>query len=74
MRKGGAGEDTAGRRCLCNGLTATIVLAQRRADGTEPALLTLGQDVGFLPGLVATAGPDFGAADVVAHLLGHTPV
>jgi NAD(P)H-dependent flavin oxidoreductase YrpB (nitropropane dioxygenase family) len=71
VRKGGVVEDTVGRRCLCNGLTATIGLAQRRPDGTgEPPLLTLGQDVGFLPGLVASAGADFGAADVVAHLLG----
>jgi NAD(P)H-dependent flavin oxidoreductase YrpB (nitropropane dioxygenase family) len=71
VRKGGAIEDTVGRRCLCNGLTATIGLAQRRSDGAgEPPLLTLGQDLAFLPGLVASAGADFGAADVVAHLLG----
>jgi NAD(P)H-dependent flavin oxidoreductase YrpB (nitropropane dioxygenase family) len=70
LRKGGAAEDTIGRRCLCNGLTATIGLAQRRAGGSaEPALVTLGQDLGFLPGLVAAAGTSFGAADVVAYLL-----
>jgi NAD(P)H-dependent flavin oxidoreductase YrpB (nitropropane dioxygenase family) len=70
VRKGGAIEDTAGRRCLCNGLVATIGLAQRRAGGTaEPPLVTLGQDLGFLPGLVAAAGTGFGAADVVAYLL-----
>jgi NAD(P)H-dependent flavin oxidoreductase YrpB (nitropropane dioxygenase family) len=70
LRKGGAPQDTAGRRCLCNGLVATIGLAQRRADGAaEPALVTLGQDLDFLPGLVATAGIDFGAADVIAYLL-----
>jgi NAD(P)H-dependent flavin oxidoreductase YrpB (nitropropane dioxygenase family) len=73
VRKGGAVEDTDARRCLCNGLTATIGLAQRRADGTgEPPLLTLGQDVDFLAGLVASAGEDFCAADVVAYLLGRT--
>jgi NAD(P)H-dependent flavin oxidoreductase YrpB (nitropropane dioxygenase family) len=71
VRKGGSAEDTVGRRCLCNGLTATIGLAQRRAGGYgEPPLLTLGQDVDFLPGLVASAGEDFCAADVVAYLLG----
>jgi NAD(P)H-dependent flavin oxidoreductase YrpB (nitropropane dioxygenase family) len=70
VRKGGTMQDTAGRRCLCNGLVATIGLAQRRTDGSaEPALVTLGQDLGFLPGLVATAGAGFGAADVIAFLL-----
>jgi NAD(P)H-dependent flavin oxidoreductase YrpB (nitropropane dioxygenase family) len=70
VRKGGSIEDTAGRRCLCNGLTATVGLAQRRPAGMdELPLVTLGQDLGFLPGLVARAGPDFTAADVVAYLL-----
>ena len=74
LRKGGSVEETVGRRCLCNGLTATIGLAQRRGDDTvEPALLTLGQDLTFLPDLVARAGPDFTAADVVAYLLTRTP-
>ena len=74
LRKGGAVEDTTGRRCLCNGLVATIGLAQRRSDGTaEPALITLGQDLGFLRELVAVAGTGFGAADVIAHLLGSRP-
>jgi NAD(P)H-dependent flavin oxidoreductase YrpB (nitropropane dioxygenase family) len=70
LRKGGTAEDTSGRRCLCNGLLATVGLAQRTAGGTaEPPVLTLGQDLGFLPGLLAAAGPGFGAADVVAYLL-----
>ncbi len=72
LRKGGAIEDTLGRKCLCNGLIATIGLGQRRDDGgTEPAVVTLGQNLDFLPDLVAAAGTGFGAADVVAHLLGH---
>jgi NAD(P)H-dependent flavin oxidoreductase YrpB (nitropropane dioxygenase family) len=70
LRKGGAAEDTAGRRCLCNGLVATIGLAQRRPGETaEPAVVTLGQDLSFLPGLVAAAGTRFSAADVIAYLL-----
>ena len=32
------------------------------------AVVTLGQDLDFLPGLVAAAGTDFGAADVLAYL------
>jgi hypothetical protein len=33
-------------------------------------VLTLGQNLDFLPDLVAHAGPDFTAADVVHHLVG----
>ncbi len=36
-------------------------------------MVTLGQDLGFLPGLVAAAGPDFGAADVTTWLLEAVP-
>lgn len=75
VRKGGVAEDTHGRRCLCNGLVATVELPQRRADGyLEPPLVTLGQDLSFLPGLRAHTGDDFGAADVVRYLLGQPAV
>jgi NAD(P)H-dependent flavin oxidoreductase YrpB (nitropropane dioxygenase family) len=68
VRKGGQSGDTAGRRCLCNALTANIGLGQRRLDGaTELPLVTLGQDFGFLPGL---PHGDHCAADVVRYLLG----
>jgi NAD(P)H-dependent flavin oxidoreductase YrpB (nitropropane dioxygenase family) len=70
LRKGGAAQDTAGRRCVCNGLIATIGLAQRRAGGsTEPPIVTLGQDLAFLPHLVAAVGTSFSAADVIGFLL-----
>jgi NAD(P)H-dependent flavin oxidoreductase YrpB (nitropropane dioxygenase family) len=66
-RKGRPEEEAAGRRCLCNGLLAAIGLGQHRPDGyEEPALLTLGQDTGFLDGLSG----DFSAADVIRRLLG----
>jgi NAD(P)H-dependent flavin oxidoreductase YrpB (nitropropane dioxygenase family) len=68
VRKGGSADDAAGRRCLCNGLTASIGLGQRRDGGyTEPPVLTLGQDFGFLPSLPPG---DYGAADVINYLLG----
>ncbi|PZG05167.1 2-nitropropane dioxygenase [Nonomuraea aridisoli] len=67
VRKGGREEDAEGRLCLCNGLTAAIGLGRHRADGYhEPALLTLGQDTGFLHDLPE----DHTAADVVASILG----
>ncbi|NUT46601.1 MAG: nitronate monooxygenase, partial [Saccharothrix sp.] len=69
VRKGGTADETAGHRCLCNGLTATIGLAQHLDGGAaEPPLITLGQDLGFLPDLVARAGAVFTAGDVITHL------
>ncbi len=46
VRKGGAIEDTVGRKCLCNALAANVGLGQTRRDGyVEPALVTLGIDL-----------------------------
>jgi NAD(P)H-dependent flavin oxidoreductase YrpB (nitropropane dioxygenase family) len=70
-RKGGTAQDAAERRCLCNGLLATIGLGQRRGTGyIEPPLVTLGQDLDFLPDLLGRHGHSFRASDVVAYLLG----
>ncbi|MEU9105400.1 nitronate monooxygenase [Streptomyces xanthophaeus] len=72
VRKGGDAADTTGRRCLCNGLLATIGLAQRRPGGrVEPPLVTIGKDLSFLPGLSPDAGP-YTAADVVRWLAAGT--
>lgn len=70
VRKGGAIEDTDGRRCLCNALVANIGHGQHRPDGyVEPPLPTLGQDLGFLPDLVRATGGDYTAADAIDYLL-----
>ncbi|GAA0576360.1 nitronate monooxygenase [Paractinoplanes ferrugineus] len=69
VRKGGAVEDTVGSRCLCNGLLATVGFPQRRPDGyVEPPLVTLGQDLSFVPALTRQ-GVDYGAVDVIDYLL-----
>ncbi|MFG2619373.1 nitronate monooxygenase [Streptomyces sp. NPDC048507] len=68
VRKGGTAADAEGKRCLCNGLLATIGLAQRRPGGrTEPPLVTIGKDLSFLPRLSPDASP-YTAADVVRWL------
>lgn len=69
VTKGGTEADTQGRLCLCNGLTATVGLGQRRATTTEPPLVTSGDDLINLPGFFSGAKP-FHAADVIKHLLG----
>jgi NAD(P)H-dependent flavin oxidoreductase YrpB (nitropropane dioxygenase family) len=67
--KGGKQDAADGRRCLCNGLLATVGLAQRRPDGyVEPSLVTLGKDLSFLAELAGGAD-EYPARDVVAYLL-----
>jgi NAD(P)H-dependent flavin oxidoreductase YrpB (nitropropane dioxygenase family) len=73
VRKGGMLAETVGSRCLCNGLVATVGFGQRRADGyREPPLVTLGQDLAFLPHLTPH-GDDYTAADVIRYLLAAPP-
>lgn len=70
VRKGGKAEDTAGRKCLCNGLMANIGLGQRRADGyEEPALLTAGDDLAAITAFVTREHMSYHAADVVRALV-----
>ncbi|MCC7547889.1 MAG: nitronate monooxygenase [Burkholderiales bacterium] len=69
VKKGGAREDTVGRRCLCNGLMATAGHPQRRRNEIEPPLLTSGDDLVRIGEFLA--GRDrYRAADVVDYLLG----
>ncbi len=71
VAKGGAPEDTEGRSCLCNGLTATIGLPQTRRDGyTEQPIVTLGQDLEGPARLLAQRGPGWSGAQAVEFLVG----
>ncbi len=69
VRKGGSAEDTEGRRCLCNGLTATVGLAQVRDEGLEPPIVTSGDDLVSL-GRLVDAWDAVRADKVVRYLLG----
>lgn len=69
LSAGGAPEEVAGRRCLCNGLLAAIGLGQWRESGREAAILTLGEDWSALATLAARHGGEHGAGDVVRYLL-----
>ena len=70
VKKGGDIADTVGRRCLCNGLTATIGLAQQRRAGEEAPLVTSGDDLTSVAELARASG-HYSAADVIGYLLGH---
>lgn len=70
VRKGGAPQDTIGRKCLCNSLLANVGLGQRRADGyDEPALLTAGDHLDCLRPFISDDNTSYHARDVVASVL-----
>lgn len=71
VRKGGAAEDTCGRKCLCNGLLANVGLGQRRPnDQSELPLVTCGDDVpSIVQFLKSPEATSYSADDVVTHLL-----
>jgi NAD(P)H-dependent flavin oxidoreductase YrpB (nitropropane dioxygenase family) len=70
IAKGGRAEDTEGRRCLCNGLAATIGLGQVQKTGaSEPPLVTSGDALRAVHEVLG-GRDDYDAADVVRYLLG----
>jgi nitronate monooxygenase len=70
VRKGGEAAETAGRKCLCNGLMTNVGLGQLRRDGAnEMALLTAGNDVADLARFLRPGSDSYTAAEVVAYLL-----
>jgi len=70
LRKGGAIEDTEGRKCVCNGLMANIDLPQARKNGyQELPMVTSGDDVAEVARFLPEGQTEYAAADVVAHLL-----
>jgi hypothetical protein len=74
VRKGGAAQDTDGRKCLCNGLMTNTGLGQVRSNGTrELPLLTAGNDVAQLARFLKPGADSYTAADVVAFLLNPAP-
>lgn len=70
IAKGGAVEDTTDRKCLCNGLMSTIGLGQHRRSGyEEPALVTMGQSLDFLPRMLSAKEGGYSAEQVIDYLL-----
>ncbi|MET0262702.1 MAG: nitronate monooxygenase [Rariglobus sp.] len=69
MRKGGDAAASMGRKCLCNGLLATIGLGQIQGGYQEPALITAGNDVACLSRYLSADATTYRAADVLSVLL-----
>jgi NAD(P)H-dependent flavin oxidoreductase YrpB (nitropropane dioxygenase family) len=70
-KKGGAREETVGRKCLCNALFAAIGHGQVRKDGrVEQPLITSGDEINSIRRLVGENGTGYTAGDVIDYLLG----
>lgn len=70
LKKGGAIENTEGRKCICNGLIATVGLGQIQKNGElEPALVTAGSDFTDVRKLAERHGNDYTAQEVVDYIL-----
>ena len=70
VAKGGAIEDTVGRKCLCNGLTANVGIGQTRRDGyQEPPIVTLGADLDGVAKMLSESPEGWTASQAVDRLL-----
>jgi NAD(P)H-dependent flavin oxidoreductase YrpB (nitropropane dioxygenase family) len=70
VRKGGAADETTGRTCLCNSLTANVELGQTRRDGyVERPLVTLGADLSGARRLAMSHPDGWSASDALQWLL-----
>ncbi len=67
VRKGGALEETRGRKCICNGLVATVGLGQWREGRPEPAIVTSGDDLRGVAALLEGRSR-YSASDVLDYL------
>jgi NAD(P)H-dependent flavin oxidoreductase YrpB (nitropropane dioxygenase family) len=70
VRKGGAAEQTVGRKCVCNGLPATVGFGQiRKQASTELPLVTAGDDLTYVARFLQPGRDSYSAADVLSQLL-----
>lgn len=74
LKKGGDLAATEDRKCLCNGLMATIGLGQHRKDGyIESRLVTLGQDLVGAKELISRYVQGWSAREAVEWLVARVP-
>lgn len=71
VRKGGTLEKTKGRECVCNGLMATIGLAQVNSENvSDLPLVTAGNEVTSIANFLPSGRGTYTATEVVQILLG----
>jgi NAD(P)H-dependent flavin oxidoreductase YrpB (nitropropane dioxygenase family) len=70
LQKGGTLADIQGRKCVCNGLPATVGLGQvRPKSGAELPLVTAGDDVADIAQFLKPGRDSYSAHDVLDRLL-----
>ena len=68
LEKGGGYDMTVGKKCLCNGLLATIGLEQIRDGGLELPIVTSGENFSFVHHMITKSNTTYGAKDVIDYL------
>jgi len=68
LSKGGTPEEAEGKRCLCNGLLATIGMGQTRRGTKVQPLVTWGEDMRFLEPILGESKSHYSAGDVIEYL------
>ncbi|ACO31872.1 MULTISPECIES: nitronate monooxygenase [Acidobacterium] len=72
--KGGAPEEAAGRKCICNALLANIGHPQiRNGQRMEPGLVTAGDDLNTIRDFLLPGHSSYSAQDVISALLSGAP-
>jgi nitronate monooxygenase len=75
LHKGGTAEQTHGRKCVCNGLSATVGIGQVRAQGpAELPFVTAGDDLAHVAEFLSPGRDSYSAADVIRRLLPQTEI
>ena len=70
VAKGGKAEDTAGRKCVCNGLLSNIGYQQvRNGKREEYGLITAGDDLYTVKEFLKPGRTEYDAAEVISRLL-----
>jgi nitronate monooxygenase len=70
LKKGGALEDTVGRKCLCNSLVANVGMPQVQRNGEiEGMLITSGDEAARVARFAPDGGTEYSAAEVLDYLL-----
>ena len=71
VKRGGKIEDTVGRKCLCNGLMAAVVIGQFRDAEEELPIVTLGRTTDFIHKLIDSQDGCYTAENAISYLLGN---
>ena len=69
VSKGGDIAETAGRKCVCNGLMANAGHPQVRGKSAEVGIVTAGDDLAQIARFLEPGQTTYRAADVIARLL-----